>query len=79
MRLSKLLRLLGVGVISLAFLTAPALAADDDDENKRFCEPGIAYRKMKTKKPYIDWLAGTLLVLACVLPAFKNPHRSHLD
>jgi hypothetical protein len=57
-------------------LAAPALA-QDDDEKKPFREPGIRY--LEHRKPYVEWLAGSVIIIACLLIAFKNPHRSHLD
>lgn len=72
------LRLAGVVpvlVLTLVLLAAPARAADDDEGP--FREPGIQY--LERRKPYIEWIAGSLIVLACLLVAFKNPHRTHLD
>ena len=58
-------------VIGLVLLAIPALAQDT------FREPGIIY--LDDEKPYIQWIAGVLIVLACLLIALKNPHRSHTD
>lgn len=66
-------RLAAAGVVSLALLAAPVRAEDE----KPFQEPGIAFAERE--KPYIQWLAGILIVAACLLIAFKNPHRTHLD
>jgi hypothetical protein len=55
----------------------PARAADDDAKNKPFREPGIEY--IEHRGAYIQWLAGALIIAACLFVAFKNPHRSHLD
>ncbi|MCK4341260.1 MAG: hypothetical protein KAY37_05995 [Phycisphaerae bacterium] len=79
-RTANLLRLVGVAVLTLALLVTPA-RAEDDEEDRPFHEPGIRYKNesdYKTK-PYIDWGCGVLIAVACLLIAFKNPHRSHLD
>lgn len=55
-------------------LATPALAAEDDGP---FREPGIDYAP--TQKPYVAWLAGSVIIVAFLLIAFKNPHRSHMD
>lgn len=67
-------------VLTLA-VVVPSVRADDDDGDKRFYEPEISYKfasDYKTK-PYIDGALGFLIIVACVLVAVKNPHRSHLD
>lgn len=71
----RFFRLGVVGIIGLALLTAPALA--QEEKPAPFREPGISFKT--EQKPYIEWIAGTLIVLACLIVAFKNPHRSHLD
>ncbi len=60
---------------ALVLTPLPARAADDEDRPYR--EPGIIYNT--ERKPYIEWLAGTLIILACLMVGFKNPRRSHLD
>ncbi len=60
-------------VFSLAVLATPVRAQDE----RPFQEPGISF--MDPEKPYIQWLAGVLIVIACLLIAAKNPHRSHQD
>lgn len=69
-------RLGQVAVLALAFFAAPP-AARAQDEEKPYREPGLLL--MEQRKPYIEWIAGTLIVLACLLVAMKNPRRSHLD
>ncbi len=56
---------------------APMTYAAEGDAEKPFEEPGITY--MQRADNYIQWIAGSLFIAACVLIAFKNPHRSHLD
>ena len=60
-----------VGVL----FVVPARAEEPAD--KPFEEPGITY--LQRRDPYIEWIAGTLLAAACLIVAFKNPHRTHLD
>lgn len=67
-------------LVTLTLFAAPVRAQDDDDKKPaRFQEPGISYRQVDKAKPYIDWLAGVLIIAACLLIAVKNPHRTHLD
>ncbi len=75
LRNSPFRRVLCATLLSLAFFAIPARAEADPD--LPFTEPGVTYREFQ--KPYIPWLAGTLIIAACLLVAFKNPHRSHLD
>ena len=58
-------------------LVAPTVRAADAPPDKPFEEPGITY--MQRSDAYIQWIAGSLFIAACLLIAFKNPHRSHLD
>lgn len=71
----RLLRLGVVSIIGLALLAAPAPA--QEQKPPPFREPGISFKT--ERKPYIEWIAGVLIVMACLIIAFKNPHRSHLD
>jgi hypothetical protein len=73
--LARIGRLACVAVTFLVFLVAPARA--EEPAEKPFEEPGVSYEQRRD--PYVEWIAGTLLGLACVFVAFKNPHRSHLD
>jgi hypothetical protein len=75
LRLSKLARLGAAALTALALFAAPALA--QEKEEKPFEEPGIAF--LPRSDPYIQWIAGTVIVAACLFVAFKNPHRTHLD
>jgi hypothetical protein len=70
------LRWLGPLVLFCAVLAAP-VRAQEEQEEVQFQEPGITYKT--AEKPYIQWLAGLVMVLAVVAVAFKNPHRTHLD
>jgi len=63
-------------LVVVSFTARPA-PAQEGEEEKPFQEPGISYREVK--KPYIQWLVGTFLILAVLGVAFKNPHRTHLD
>ena len=71
----RLLRQAWVALVALILLAVPARA--EDQPEKPFEEPGISYLERKT--PYTQWIAGGLLLAACLFVAFKNPHRSHLD
>lgn len=73
------LRSVCVTAILVVLLAAPAAAqyGDEDEDTGPFREPGISYKT--DAKPYVPWIAGTLIILACLLVAFKNPHRTHLD
>ncbi len=71
----RLVRLAIAAVTILSLSAAPALA--QEKEEKPFEEPGITY--VERRGPYIEWIAGALIVIACLLVAFKNPHRTHLD
>lgn len=74
-RLSRWARLGVVVVTVLALLPMPARA--QEKEEKPFEEPGITL--MQRSDPYIQWIAGTVIIAACLFVAFKNPHRTHLD
>jgi hypothetical protein len=63
--------------VSGCLFVTPARADDDDRKSKPFNEPGIEY--LQREGQYIQWLAGALIIAACLFIAFKNPHRSHLD
>ncbi|MBN2446568.1 MAG: hypothetical protein JXO22_07580 [Phycisphaerae bacterium] len=67
----------GVMIAALVMCVTPALAASDDDPAKTWREPGISKREHST--PWAQWLAATLFTAGCLVTAFKNPHRSHLD
>ncbi len=60
--------------VVLGGLVVPAQAEDDKEPWR---EPGIRY--LKYQKPYIPWLIGSGIIIACLFVAFKNPHRSHMD
>ncbi len=66
-------------VMAFTLTGAPAPAVAQDDEKPRpFFEEGIT-PKTPYRKPYIEWLFGTLIIVAVLMVAAKNPHRSHLD
>lgn len=62
-------------VLLLCVSVAPARA--QEEEKRPLREDGIQY--LQPSKPYIEWTAGTLIIIVCLLVMFKNPHRSHLD
>jgi hypothetical protein len=72
--LGRVAWLAAMAVISLALLAPPALG--QEAEEKPFEEPGIQY--LDRHDPYIQSIAAAFIVLACLLIAFKNPHRTHL-
>jgi len=69
----RFVRLAAAVAVSLATMAGPALA----DEDEPFHEPGINY--VEHKDPYIQWIAGAVIIAGCLVVAFKNPHRTHLD
>jgi len=73
-RFRFLTRLLSA-VLLLGVSVAPGRAQDAEERPLR--EQGINY--LDLNKPYIEWTAGTLIIIVCLLVMFKNPHRSHLD
>ena len=74
-RVHLLARMALAGLLGLSLMAVPARAEEED--TGPFHEPGITYRTVQ--KPYLQWLAGSLLIAACLVVAFKNPHRSHMD
>ena len=66
----------GLTTVMLVVLLAAPVQAQDEDKGP-FKEPGIRY--MEQRKPYIQWLAGALIIVACLFVGAKNPHRTHLD
>jgi hypothetical protein len=71
------LRRVALGLLTAVLLVVPARAQNEDEDEGPFQEPGIVYRE--DTRPYIPWVAASLLIIAVLLIAFKNPHRSHLD
>ncbi len=70
-------RRLALGGLMALALAAPSARAQEEEDTGPFFEPGITYRK--SERPYIQWVAGTVIIAGCLFVAFKNPHRSHLD
>ena len=60
-----------VCTLVLTLFAAPALGADE----KPFCDVNT----VEPVKPWLQWLVGVGFAIGCLLLAFKNPHRSHLD
>ena len=75
-RLRRIARWGSVALTVLVLFVVPARAAEEPAD-KPFEEPGISY--ITRRDPYIEWIAGTLIILACLFVACKNPHRTHLD
>lgn len=69
-------RIARFGVVLLLFvivLAQPAIAQDDEDV------PYVDVPALEFTRPWIQWLFGAGFIIACMLIAFKNPHRTHLD
>ena len=75
-RLRRTARWGSVALTVLVLFCVPARAAEEPAD-KPFEESGISY--VTRRETYIEWIAGTLIILACLFVAFKNPHRTHLD
>lgn len=74
---STFLRRLAVVAVTSILFFSPASFGQEEEAKGPFREPGITYREVQ--KPLLAWVAGMLIVVACLLVAAKNPHRSHLD
>lgn len=59
----------------LAMFATPAFAQQDEDEDLRWYDVPA----LEQKRIWIPWVAAFLFTAGCVLIAFKNPHRTHLD
>ncbi len=59
----------------LAIFAAPAFGQQDKDEDLRWYDVPA----LDQKRVWIPWIAAFLFTAGCVLIAFKNPHRTHLD
>ena len=64
-------------VLILMYVSAPVLAQQDDDGPYR--EEGLQYLPKNKARPWINWGFGIAFMVGCLILAFKNPHRSHLD
>jgi len=64
-------------VLGLALFASPVQAEDEGP----FHEPGISYKHEDDygSKLYIDYACAAAIIVACLIVAAKNPHRSHLD
>ncbi len=63
-----------VGLLVI-MLAGPAFGQIDSDPSERWLDvPALEW-----EKPWLQWLTAAGFVAFCLLPAFKNPHRSHLD
>jgi hypothetical protein len=54
---------------------APAFAQRDNDEDLRWYDVPA----LEQKRIWIPWVAAFLFTAGCVIIAFKNAHRGHLD
>ena len=64
-----------IAFVLVAMMLIPTAEAQRKDDDTPFYDvPAIAH-----EKPYIQWIVGVAFGIGCVLIAFKNPHRSHLD
>ena len=59
----------------LAIFAAPAFAQQNEDDDLRWYDVPA----LEQKRIWIPWVAAFLFTAGCVLIAFKNPHRTHLD
>jgi len=59
----------------LAIFAAPAFAQQNEDDDLRWYDVPT----LEQKRVWIPWVAAFLFTAGCVLIAFKNPHRTHLD
>ena len=74
-RVSTWLRAAVALALLLLLLAPPASAqGSDKDEGPWYDVPALPH-----KKPWLQWVVGTVFAAACLGIAFKNPHRSHLD
>ncbi|MFH1748124.1 MAG: hypothetical protein ABIG44_13895 [Planctomycetota bacterium] len=69
------LRIILALTMLLICCAAPGFAQQDD----KVLPPPYDVPTMEHNKPWLQWLAGTLLAGLTLAIAFKNPHRSHLD
>jgi len=61
-----------VGVLLLS--AAPALAQNADKVLPPFDVAGLEHKKI-----WVPWVFAFLFAAGCILIAFKNPRRTHLD
>ena len=59
----------------LAMFATPAFAQRDKDEDLRWYDVPA----LEQKRIWIPWVTAFLFTAGCMLIAFKNPHRTHLD
>lgn len=62
-------------ILILGFSAAPAAAQRKKDQGKRWYDVPA----LPQKKHWAPWIVAFLFAAGCVLIAFKNPHRTHLD
>jgi hypothetical protein len=75
--MSRLRRWAVTGIAALC-LALPVAAQQQGEDTGPFREPGIRYRT-NSSKPYLQWVVGAAIVVAGLMVAAKNPHRSHMD
>ena len=57
------------GLVLTLSLAGPATAQESNE--------GVA--PLESKKPAIEWTIGTVFLAGCLVVAFKNARRTHLD
>ena len=62
-------RMAPLGFVLALWLAGPAAAQESAD--------GV--RALETKKAVVEWAIGTVFLAACLVVAFKNARRTHLD
>jgi hypothetical protein len=65
-------RWLAGAIVALACSTAAPAETEEP-------QPPWDVPAMKQTKVWVPWVVAFLFAAGCVLVAFKNPHRSHLD
>lgn len=61
-------------VVGLSAFAAPAYGAKDDEKLPPYDVQGLDNQRI-----WVPWIFAFLFAAGCVMIAFKNPHRSHLN
>lgn len=72
-------RRLTIAAMLAGLLIAPAALAQRTKKSDEPKLPPYDVPGVKHGKQWAPWVAAFLFTGACLLVAFKNPHRSHLD
>jgi len=62
-------------VVALSSLATPAYAQRNDEERL----PPYDVQGLDNQRIWVPWVFAFLFAAGCIMIAFKNPHRSHLD